>query len=59
MAQQPPVILPPGRENLRKPPVVSIGILSWIRANLFSTWYNTLFSILGFLKYYKILKNNL
>ena len=47
MAQQPPVILPPGRENLRKPPVVSIGILSWIRINLFSTWYNTLFSILG------------
>ena len=47
MAQEPPVILPPGRENLRKAPVVSVGLIGWIRVNLFSTWYNSLFTILG------------
>ena len=47
MAQEPPVILPPGRENLRKAPVVSVGFIGWIKNNLFSTWYNTLFTILG------------
>ena len=47
MIQEPPAILPPGRENLRKPPVVSVGILGWIKTNLFSTWYNAFFTILG------------
>ena len=38
--------LPPGREQLKKPPVVSRGFLDWTRKNLFSTWYNTLFTLI-------------
>ncbi len=30
-----------------EPPVIEIGILGWIRKNLFSTWYNTVLSLLG------------
>ena len=30
-----------------KPPVITIGIIGWLKQNLFSTWYNSLFSILG------------
>ncbi len=32
-------------ETLR-PPAVSIGVLGWLRKNLFSTWYNALLSVL-------------
>ncbi len=28
-----------------KPPVASVGVVGWVRANLFSTWYNTLLTI--------------
>jgi len=28
-------------EQSRKAPIVSIGIIDWLRKNLFSTWYNT------------------
>ncbi len=28
-----------------KPPVASIGVVGWARANLFSTWYNSLLTI--------------
>ena len=31
----------------KKAPIVSIGIIGWLRENLFSTWYNTIFTILG------------
>ena len=30
-----------------KPPVIQIGIAGWLRKNLFSTWYNGLFTILA------------
>ena len=44
---EPSVILPTESEQLKKPPVVSIGFIGWLRENLFSTWYNTIFTILG------------
>ena len=43
----PSVILPTESEQLKKPPVVTIGLIAWLRENLFSTWYNTVFTILG------------
>ena len=30
-----------------KPPVVQIGIVGWLRNNLFSNWYNSLFTVLA------------
>ena len=30
-----------------KPPASSVGVLGWIRANLFSTWYNSLLTLLA------------
>ena len=30
-----------------KPPVIQIGIAGWLRKNLFSNWYNGLFTILA------------
>ncbi|MEA3544707.1 MAG: amino acid ABC transporter permease [Thermodesulfobacteriota bacterium] len=33
------------REQL-KPPVTNVGILGWLRTNLFSTWYNSLLTII-------------
>ena len=30
-----------------KPPVVQIGIVGWLRKNLFSNWYNSLFTVLA------------
>ena len=36
----PSVILPTESEQLKKPPVVTIGLIAWLRENLFSTWYN-------------------
>ena len=35
------------KELPKKAPIVSIGIISWLRENLFSTWYNTIFTIFG------------
>ena len=34
-------------EPSRKAPIVSIGIIDWLRKNLFSTWYNSIFTVLG------------
>ena len=34
-------------EQVKKPPVIRLGILGWIKVNLFSTWYNSLFTILA------------
>ena len=30
-----------------KPPVISTGVLGWLRQNLFSTWYNTLLTLVA------------
>ena len=32
-------------EPSRKAPIVSIVIVDWLRKNLFSTWYNAVFTI--------------
>ena len=31
----------------RKPPVAEAGVIGWLRANLFSTWFNTLLTLVG------------
>jgi general L-amino acid transport system permease protein len=41
MTQQTEIVVPSQR-----PPVMSTGIFGWLRANLFSTWYNALLTIL-------------
>ena len=28
-----------------KPPVASVGVMGWVRANLFNNWYNSLLTI--------------
>ena len=33
--------------EIKKPPVISIGFIGWLRKNLFSTWYNTILTFLG------------
>ena len=32
------VILPTGNEQLKKPPVISIGFIGWLRENLQQKW---------------------
>ncbi|MFK5927725.1 MAG: amino acid ABC transporter permease [Desulfuromusa sp.] len=34
-----------GRERL-KPPITNVGVIGWLRTNLFSTWYNSLVTVL-------------
>ena len=34
-------------QSLKKPPVINIGVIGWLRQNLFSTWYNTILTFLG------------
>ena len=29
------------------PPVIEIGVLGWLKKNLFSTWYNTVLTLIG------------
>ena len=29
------------------PPVIEIGVLGWMKKNLFSTWYNTVLTLIG------------
>ncbi len=41
--------------NEIKPPVIELGFIGWLRKNLFSTWYNTILTILGFYLLYSIL----
>jgi general L-amino acid transport system permease protein len=35
-----------------KPPVTSLGVLGWLRANLFSSWFNSLLTILSLILIY-------
>lgn len=39
----------------RTPPVSAIGIVGWIRANLFSGWFNTLLTLFSVLAIYSVL----
>ncbi len=36
-----------------KPPVASVGVMGWMRANLFSTWYNSLLTVVVLLILWK------
>ena len=38
-----------------QPPVTRVGVVGWIRANLFSTWYNSLLTLLALFVLYKTL----
>jgi general L-amino acid transport system permease protein len=38
-----------------KPPVVSIGVLGWLRKNLFNTWYNALLTFFALWVIYSVL----
>ncbi len=38
-----------GAHSTIKPPASSVGVLGWIRANLFSTWYNAVLTLLALL----------
>ena len=35
------------KQNVKKPPIINIGFIGWLRENLFSTWYNVIFTFLG------------
>ena len=37
------------------PPAMSVGVLAWLRANLFSSWFNTLLTLVGIYLVYLIL----
>ena len=39
----------PGRREQLKPPVTNVGVLGWLRNNLFNTWYNSLLTIITLL----------
>ena len=43
----------PSREFL-KPPVTEVGVLGWLRNNLFNTWYNSLLTILVLLALWQV-----
>ena len=40
--------------EIKKPPVINIGVIGWLRKNLFSTWYNVAFTFLGIYIIYEI-----
>lgn len=35
------------QSEVLKPPITEVGLLGWLKKNLFSTWYNTLLTILS------------
>ncbi len=37
------------------PPVIEIGVLGWMKKNLFSTWYNTVLTLIGLYFIYVII----
>ena len=41
-------------ENV-KPPATSVGVIGWMRANLFNGWFNSLLTIITVLFFYKII----
>lgn len=44
----------PGTHPDWKPPASSVGVIGWLRQNLFSTWYNSLLTLLGLYLVYTI-----
>jgi general L-amino acid transport system permease protein len=43
MAEAQPISGSP--KSVVKPPVASVGVLGWMRANLFNSWFNSLLTI--------------
>ncbi len=43
----------PSREML-KPPITEVGVIGWLRGNLFNTWYNSLLTILVLLLLWQV-----
>ena len=41
------------------PPRTSVGVLGWVRGNLFSTWYNTLFTVFSAVVLFVLLQASL
>jgi general L-amino acid transport system permease protein len=39
-----------------KPPLTEVGLLGWLKKNLFSTWYNTLLTIFSIALIYVVLR---
>ena len=37
-----------------KPPAIQLGVLGWLRGNLFNTWYNSLLTLLFFAIFWKL-----
>ncbi|MBN1958411.1 MAG: amino acid ABC transporter permease [Desulfuromonadales bacterium] len=37
----------PARRVQLKPPVTNVGVLGWLRSNLFNTWYNSILTVLA------------
>lgn len=44
----------PGEHPDLAPPPSSVGLLGWLRENLFSTWYNSILTVLGLYLVYSI-----
>ena len=41
--------------EVTKPPIASIGVIGWCRKNLFSSWSNTILTLLGIYILYSII----
>ena len=41
--------------EVTKPPIASIGVIGWLRKNLFSSWSNTILTLLGIYILYSII----
>jgi general L-amino acid transport system permease protein len=42
------------RKESLKPPVTQVGVLAWVRQNLFSTWYNSVLTVLTLFVLWKV-----
>lgn len=42
-----------GNKSEIKPPAASVGVVGWIRANLFNSWFNSVLTVLALLLIYK------
>lgn len=41
--------------TFKPPPITEVGVLGWLRQNLFSNWYNSLLTVISILIVYKVL----
>ncbi|MFC4351314.1 amino acid ABC transporter permease [Fodinicurvata halophila] len=43
------------KQTSQRPPVTRVGVIGWLRANLFNTWYNSILTLLILWLFYKII----